>query len=112
MGNTQDNVEKNFATPTHGTQVKSQHSSVLQMAPGSQPKDYVNSTSTTTSGMKSNERSDRISDQTGSSRLSNGIGHGTSGIDFSMIEPSGGSKHHPAPCRRRAKRTLSSLALP
>ncbi|KAG8627598.1 hypothetical protein KVT40_005081 [Elsinoe batatas] len=63
-----------FTTPAPGTQTqKSQHSSIMQMAPGSQARDYHNSASTTTSGQKTGERSrsDRSSGHTGNTQPSN-----------------------------------------
>lgn len=92
MGNTTSGEQGSgpqpqYTTPVQGTQTKSQHSSIMQMAPGSQPKDYVNSASTTTSGQKTTDRSNRDSGHTGNTQMSNGTGHGNGGIDFSLIEP-------------------------
>ncbi|KAF4554194.1 ATPase-like protein 13 [Elsinoe fawcettii] len=63
-----------FTTPAPNTQTqKSQHSSIMQMAPGSQARDYHNSASTTTSGQKTGDRSrsDRSSGHTGNTQPSN-----------------------------------------
>ncbi|KAF2155985.1 AAA-domain-containing protein [Myriangium duriaei CBS 260.36] len=96
MGNADDHNSKaadgQYSTPAQGFQPKSQHSSIMQMAPGSQPRDYVNSASTTTSGHKTSDRSNRDSGHTGNTQLSNGVSHGNGGVDFSMIEPISGSQ--------------------
>jgi ATPase family AAA domain-containing protein 2 len=45
------------------TQPRSQQSGIQRMAPGTQPTDYQNSASTTTSGQKTSDRSNRTSDR-------------------------------------------------
>ncbi|TKX27437.1 ATPase-like protein 2 [Elsinoe australis] len=81
--------QQHYTTPAPNTQTqKSQHSSIMQMAPGSQARDYHNSASTTTSGQKTGDRSrsDRSSGHTGNTQRSNGITNGD-GPDFSLLDP-------------------------
>jgi len=103
MGNSQDtsgmvNPQERFGfqshqqpvTPGENTQTqKSQHSSVMQLQPGSQAADYHNSASTTTSGQKTSDQSHRSSNHT---RLSNGTTTNGDAPDFDAVPPSGGSQ--------------------
>ncbi|PNS21444.1 hypothetical protein CAC42_1223 [Sphaceloma murrayae] len=84
MGGTQDTTgvgsrsvgSQQFTTPGPNTQgQRSQHSSIMQMAPGSQAHEYHNDASTTTSGQKTGDRSrsDRSSGHTGATQNSNGV---------------------------------------
>jgi len=90
--NTQDQV--GFPTaPRTGQNTQSQleqKTSVMRMAPGSQPHDYINSASTTTSGNKTSDR-DRSSGHSGNTQQSNGIVYGN-GPDFGALGPAGGSQ--------------------
>jgi len=77
-------------TPGENTQTqKSQHSSIMQLQPGSHAVDYHNSASTTTSGQKTSDQSNRSSNHT---RLSNGTTTNGDAPDFDAVPPSGGSQ--------------------
>lgn len=79
-----------IVTPGENTQTqRSQHSSVMQLHPGSQAADYHNSASTTTSGQKTSDQSNRSSNHT---RLSNGTTANGEAPDFDAVAPSGGSQ--------------------
>ena len=80
-------------TPGTNTQTqKSQRSSVMQMATGSQAQDYRNSASTTTSGQKTSDRSNRDSGHSGNTHRSNGTTGNGDGPDFGVLGPAGGSQ--------------------
>jgi ATPase family AAA domain-containing protein 2 len=75
-----------------------QRSALEKMAPGSSIMDYHNSASTTTSGQKTSDRSNRTSDRSqahafGETQSTNGSGPGRDFPDFSMVGAlSGGSQ--------------------
>lgn len=73
---------------------RSQKSAHTQLAQGSQLNEYQNSASTTTSGQKTSDRSNRSSGPySHNTQLSNGARHGTDHPDFSAAPPvSGGSQ--------------------
>lgn len=84
-----------FFTPSGpNTQPRSQQSGILRMASGTQPGDYQNSASTTTSGQKTSDRSNRTSDRSNfnNTQSTNGASHGIF-PDFSTVPAmSGGSQ--------------------
>lgn len=83
--NPQERADFDTQNPGPETQTqKSQRNSVMQLAPGSQPQDYHNSASTTTSGQKT---SDRSSGHSANTRITNG-----DGPDFAALGPAGGSQ--------------------
>lgn len=91
-----------FATPSGpNTQLHTQTSAITHMAPGTSAKDYYNSASTTTSGQKTNNQSNRSSGPwtappngshgSNGSNESNGACHGDV-PDFNAFFPTGGSQ--------------------
>lgn len=85
-----------FHTPSApNTQPRSQNTTLTRMAHNSQPNDYHNSASTTTSGQKTSDRSNRTSDRSKyNTQSTNGVTPGgAQHPDFSVVGvPSGGSQ--------------------
>jgi len=82
-------------TPSGQNTQRSQQSALQKMAPNSQPGDYHNSASTTTSGQKTSDRSNRSSDRSAfgaNTQSTNGVAGGMY-PDFSAVQnTSGGSQ--------------------
>jgi ATPase family AAA domain-containing protein 2 len=73
------------SAPNTQTQQKSQRSAVTYLPPGSQPADYYNSASTTTSGQKT-DKSNRSSGPYNNTQSTNGVSEHP---DFSAMQPGG-----------------------
>lgn len=75
---------------------RSQKSAHTQLAHGSQLNEYQNSASTTTSGQKTSDRSNRSSGPySNNTQLSNGVRHGGDHPDFSALAPTSGGSQLP-----------------
>jgi len=81
----------------HNTQgQRSQKSAHTQLAHGSQLNEYQNSASTTTSGQKTSDRSNRSSGPySHNTQLSNGVHYGGDHPNFSALEPTSGGSQLP-----------------